>query len=100
MRAAILSTGTDRRAGALEICHVPDPLVATGQCLLRVLACGVCRTDLHIVEGDLGPARPRLLPGHQSVGGGGGGAVPPRPARGVRAVGSWRGRGGERALSR
>jgi propanol-preferring alcohol dehydrogenase len=33
-----------------------------------VIACGVCRTDLHIVEGDLPPLRPRLIPGHQIVG--------------------------------
>ena len=36
--------------------------------LLRVLACGVCRTDLHIAEGDLPPVRPQLIPGHQIVG--------------------------------
>jgi len=36
--------------------------------LLRVIACGVCRTDLHIVEGDLPPLRPQLIPGHQIVG--------------------------------
>jgi propanol-preferring alcohol dehydrogenase len=36
--------------------------------LLRVVACGVCRTDLHIVEGELPPLKPRLIPGHQIVG--------------------------------
>ena len=36
--------------------------------LLRVLACGVCRTDLHIVDGELPPLRPALIPGHQIVG--------------------------------
>jgi propanol-preferring alcohol dehydrogenase len=36
--------------------------------VLRVVACGVCRTDLHIVEGDLPPLCPRLIPGHQIVG--------------------------------
>lgn len=91
MRAAILSTGPDRRAGALEICHVPDPLVATGQCLLRVRACGVCRTDLHIVEGDLGPARPRLIPGHQIVGEVVGGAITDGLTRGMRVGVSWLG---------
>ena len=35
---------------------------------LRVRACGVCRTDLHIVEGDLPPKQPRMIPGHQIVG--------------------------------
>ena len=36
--------------------------------LLRVVACGVCRTDLHIVERDLPPVQPQLIPGHQIVG--------------------------------
>ena len=36
--------------------------------LLKVLACGVCRTDLHIVEGELPPRHPRIIPGHQIVG--------------------------------
>ena len=36
--------------------------------LLKIAACGVCRTDLHIVEGDLPPKRPRIIPGHQIVG--------------------------------
>ena len=36
--------------------------------MLRVVACGVCRTDLHIVEGELPPLKPRLIPGHQIVG--------------------------------
>jgi len=43
---------------------VPGP----GQLLLRVRACGVCRTDLHIVEGELKPLRHPLIPGHQIVG--------------------------------
>jgi propanol-preferring alcohol dehydrogenase len=47
---------------------VPRPQLEAGHVLLRVVACGVCRTDLHIVEGDLPPLRPRLIPGHQIVG--------------------------------
>ena len=35
---------------------------------MRVLACGVCRTDLHLAEGDLSPRRPRVIPGHEVVG--------------------------------
>jgi propanol-preferring alcohol dehydrogenase len=45
---------------------VPAP--AAGQVLLRVEACGVCRTDLHLCEGDLAPRRPQVVPGHQVVG--------------------------------
>jgi propanol-preferring alcohol dehydrogenase len=52
----------------LRAMELPDPLPVPGQALLRVLACGVCRTDLHIVDGELNrPALP-LVPGHQIVG--------------------------------
>ncbi|HEY1367025.1 MAG TPA: zinc-dependent alcohol dehydrogenase family protein [Gaiellaceae bacterium] len=46
--------------------EVPEP--AAGQVLLRVLACGVCRTDLHIVDGELDRPKLPLVPGHQIVG--------------------------------
>lgn len=46
----------------------PIPRPGPGMLLLRTLACGVCRTDLHIVEGDLKPGKPDLVPGHQVVG--------------------------------
>nr|WP_157478344.1 zinc-binding alcohol dehydrogenase family protein [Granulicella tundricola] len=48
--------------------EVPRPTPVAGHLLLRVLACGVCRTDLHIVEGDLPALLPRIIPGHQIVG--------------------------------
>jgi len=47
---------------------MPQPQLAAGQVLLRVRACGVCRTDLHIVEGELPLRREALIPGHQIVG--------------------------------
>lgn len=47
---------------------VPRPEVVPGHILLRVLACGVCRTDLHITEGDLPALLSRVIPGHQIVG--------------------------------
>jgi alcohol dehydrogenase, propanol-preferring len=52
----------------LEIKEVGRPELQPGHVLLRVLACGVCRTDLHIAEGDLPPLRSQLIPGHQIVG--------------------------------
>jgi propanol-preferring alcohol dehydrogenase len=67
MKAAVF-TGSTPGANTLRIEDVPRPQVTPGHVLLRVLACGVCRTDLHIVEGDLPPLRPRLIPGHQIVG--------------------------------
>ncbi len=45
---------------------VPEP--GPGELLLRVLACGVCRTDLHVTEGDLPTHRPGVTPGHEVVG--------------------------------
>ena len=46
----------------------PDPTAESGQVLLRVRACGVCRTDLHIVDGELPKPKLPLIPGHQIVG--------------------------------
>ena len=46
----------------------PVPVPARDQILVRVDACGLCRTDLHLAEGDLAPRRPGVVPGHQVVG--------------------------------
>lgn len=46
----------------------PDPIPGPGEVRLRVAACGVCRTDLHVVEGDLPLARSAVIPGHEIVG--------------------------------
>ncbi|MEJ2690970.1 MAG: zinc-dependent alcohol dehydrogenase family protein [Deltaproteobacteria bacterium] len=52
----------------LELADIPRPEPAADQVLVRVLACGVCRTDLHIVDGELPhPGRP-VIPGHEIVG--------------------------------
>jgi alcohol dehydrogenase, propanol-preferring len=64
MRAMVL----DRPGEPLRAREVPDPEPGPGQIRLRVSACGVCRTDLHVVDGELSePALP-LIPGHQIVG--------------------------------
>jgi propanol-preferring alcohol dehydrogenase len=47
---------------------VPQPCASAGQVLLRVHCCGVCRTDLHVVDGELPSPRFPLAPGHQIVG--------------------------------
>lgn len=52
----------------LRMADVPVPSPAPGELLVRVLACGVCRTDLHVVDGDLPVHRPSVVPGHQVVG--------------------------------
>ncbi len=51
----------------LRAAELPDPVPGPGQVLLRVHACGVCRTDLHIADGDLEPPRLPLVLGHQIV---------------------------------
>lgn len=52
----------------LELLDLPVPEPEAGEVRLRVLCCGVCRTDLHVAEGDLPPLRPVVVPGHQVVG--------------------------------
>jgi alcohol dehydrogenase, propanol-preferring len=68
MKAAILESPKVIFEHPLQIDDVPRPSPGPGQVLLRVRACGVCRTDLHVVEGELPPLRERLVPGHQIVG--------------------------------
>jgi len=68
MRAAVFSSALTGTGRFLEIKDVPRPQLQAGHVLLRIVACGVCRTDLHIVEGDLPQVRPELIPGHQIVG--------------------------------
>ncbi len=68
MKAAILASPAPISERPLQIVDVADPRVRSGHVLLRVRACGVCRTDLHIVEGELPPKQVRLIPGHQIVG--------------------------------
>ena len=48
--------------------ELPKPKPAPGQVLVRVHACGICRTDLHVVEGELAPRKSPIVPGHQGVG--------------------------------
>jgi propanol-preferring alcohol dehydrogenase len=68
MKAAVLFTPASITQRPLHIEDVPRPPLAPGHVLLKVRACGVCRTDLHIVEGELPPRLERVIPGHQIVG--------------------------------
>jgi len=68
MNAAFLSAPQAIAKSPLTIGEVAKPEPKTGQVLLRVRACGVCRTDLHIVEGELPVILPKVIPGHQIVG--------------------------------
>jgi propanol-preferring alcohol dehydrogenase len=64
MRAAVL----EKAGTLLRLAELPDPEPARGKVLLRVRACGVCRTDLHIVDGELTQPKLPLVLGHQIVG--------------------------------
>jgi propanol-preferring alcohol dehydrogenase len=90
MRAAVFHAGSHQPGHWLDLEDVPVPQPRSGEVLLKVIACGVCRTDLHIVEGDLAPVRPRIIPGHQIVGEVAGGATPELPL-GAHAGVSWMG---------
>jgi propanol-preferring alcohol dehydrogenase len=68
MRAMVLDAPAPIASGPLTLRSLPEPEPAAGELLVAVTACGVCRTDLHVVEGELPfPGRP-LVPGHQAVG--------------------------------
>ena len=64
MRAMLLT----EQHQPLKLAEVPVPKPAKGQVLIKVLACGVCRTDLHVLDGDLTEPRLPLILGHQIVG--------------------------------
>nr|MBN2277953.1 zinc-dependent alcohol dehydrogenase family protein [candidate division Zixibacteria bacterium] len=64
MRAMILEKQGER----LKETNLPDPAPAPNQLLIKVHACGVCRTDLHVVDGDLTEPVLPIVPGHQIVG--------------------------------
>ena len=68
VKAAVFKSACTVAGSFLQIEDIPRPQLNAGHVLLRVVACGVCRTDLHIVERDLPALRPQLIPGHQIVG--------------------------------
>jgi propanol-preferring alcohol dehydrogenase len=90
MKAAVFD-GVVRSPGEfVRVKEVPDPVGGPGYLVLRVLTCGICRTDLHIVEGDLPRLKKRLIPGHQIVGEVVEGATAEMPV-GARVGVSWMG---------
>jgi alcohol dehydrogenase, propanol-preferring len=68
MKAAGLHSPGPITGNPLHIEEVSTPEPTANQVLLRVRACGVCRTDLHVVEGELPPVKSSVIPGHQIVG--------------------------------
>lgn len=80
MHAMLLDRSASADTGPLQLRDVPMPEPGPGQVRVRVKVCGVCRTDLHIVEGDLPPVKRPIIPGHETVG------VVDRLGAGVRSV--------------
>ncbi len=68
MRACVLHAPAPIETNPLDFTDVPDPEPQDDQVRVRIAACGVCRTDLHVVEGELPPRKSPVIPGHQVVG--------------------------------
>jgi alcohol dehydrogenase, propanol-preferring len=68
MRAWVVHAPGPIATGPLRLTDRPVPQPGPGELLIRVLCCGVCRTDLHLAEGDLPPRRADVTPGHEVVG--------------------------------
>lgn len=68
MRAMVLHRRAPVAERPLRLEERPDPEPGPGEVLIRISACGVCRTDLHVIEGDLPAATLPIIPGHQVVG--------------------------------
>ncbi len=68
MKALTLSHPAPVDTAPLELEDIPIPTPQDNEVLVRVEACGICRTDLHVVEGELPPQAARIVPGHQVVG--------------------------------
>ncbi len=68
MKACVLLATAPITSNPLEFEDVPKPEPGPGGVLIRVSVCGVCRTDLHVIEGELPPRKSPVIPGHQIVG--------------------------------
>ncbi len=68
MKACLLRAPAAIETNPLEYAEVAAPQPKSGKVLVRVRACGVCRTDLHVIEGELPPRKSPVIPGHQVVG--------------------------------
>lgn len=68
MKAMVLNQTNDVSTSPLQLHDRPIPVPKSGQVLVKIHVCGVCRTDLHVVEGELPDIPFPLVPGHQAVG--------------------------------
>ncbi len=68
MKAMVLEQQAPIATSPLRLQEAPEPAPGAGEVRVRVRACGLCRTDLHVIEGDLPPRKLPIIPGHQVVG--------------------------------
>ena len=68
MRAWVVDRPGPAAARPLRLVERVEPVPGPGEVVVGVDVCGVCRTDLHLAEGDLAPRRPLVVPGHEVVG--------------------------------
>jgi propanol-preferring alcohol dehydrogenase len=68
MKVCVLNSPARIETNPLEFTDLPAPNPGKGEVLVRVHACGVCRTDLHVIEGELPQRKSPVIPGHQVVG--------------------------------
>ena len=68
MKAMRLARAQPIEERPLQLVDLPPPIPGRGEVRMRVEACGICRTDLHIIEGDLSLPKLPVVPGHQIVG--------------------------------
>ncbi len=68
MRAMVLENRASIETSPLKLIELPDPQPGPGELRVRVHTCAICRTDLHVIEGDLPRQKLPIVPGHQIVG--------------------------------
>src|SRR5215218_2860973 len=68
MKACLLKAPAPVSSAPLDYLEIPSPEPQGDQVLVHVRVCGICRTDLHVVEGELEPGKLPVIPGHQAVG--------------------------------
>lgn len=80
MKAMVLEHDAEVTQSPLALRDMPDPEPGPGQVRVKVQVCGVCRTDLHVVEGELPPVTRPIIPGHETVG------IVDQVGQGVRSI--------------
>src|SRR6185503_2184850 len=69
MKAMVLARTADVGTNPLQLRELPIPEAGPGEILVRITVCGICRTDLHVIEGELANPTLPLIPGYQVDGG-------------------------------